>query len=90
MISIVTKSTLTIKNIAHLTIGLKFNVYFMRNKSFMKKILNFNYFSIPIEKMCTFSILTAIFAQIINLKMLTYFIFQALCGVKVSIVLGKF
>ena len=38
MISIVTKSTLTIKNIAHLTIGLKFNVYFMRNNSFMKKI----------------------------------------------------
>ena len=37
MISIVTKSTLTIKNIAHLTIGLKFNVYFMRNNSFMKK-----------------------------------------------------
>ena len=36
MISIVTKSTLTIKNIAHLTIGLKFNVYFMRNNSFMK------------------------------------------------------
>ena len=74
MISIATKTTLTIKNAAHLTIGVNFNVSFMRNKSFYETFLNFSHF----------------FSQITNLKMQIYFIFQALCGLKVSIVLSKF
>ena len=37
MISIATKSTLTIKNIANLTTGIKFNVSLMRNNSFYEK-----------------------------------------------------
>ena len=36
MISMATQSTVTIKNVAHLTNGIKFNVSFMRN-SFYKK-----------------------------------------------------
>ena len=36
IILLATKSTLTIKNIAHLIIGLKFNISFMRNNSFYK------------------------------------------------------
>ena len=40
--------------------------------------------------MCTFSILATVFAQINNLKMQTFFIFQALYGLKVSIILSKF
>ena len=39
MILIATKSSLTIKNIAHLTIDIKFNVSFMRNNSFYEKYL---------------------------------------------------
>ena len=69
MISIATKSTLTIKNVAHLTIAIKFNVSFMRNNSFYGKFLNFNHFCSHIEKMCIFSILATVFAQITNLKM---------------------
>ena len=38
MISIAIKSTLTIKNVAHLTIGIKFNVSFMRNKRFYENL----------------------------------------------------
>ena len=75
MVSKVTKSTLTIKNVAHLTIGIKFNVSFMRNNSFYEKVLNCNHFSSQIKKMCTFSILVTIFAQITNLKIQTYFRF---------------
>ena len=88
MISIATKSTSTIKNVAHLTIGIKFNVSFMRNDSFYET--NFNHFSSHIEKMCTFSILASIFTQISNLKMQTYFVFQALYDLKFSIALSKF
>ena len=51
ILSIATKSTLTIKNEAHLAIGIKLNVYFMRKNSFYKK---FNYNSSQIEKLCTF------------------------------------
>ena len=69
MISIATKSTLTIKDIAHLPIGIKFSVPFMRNSSFYEKILNFNHFSSQIEKIHTFSILVTIFAQITTSKM---------------------
>ena len=73
MISIETKNThkysKILKNIAHLTIGIKFNVSFMRNNSFYKKILNLNHFPSQIEKICTFSILATVFAQIANLKM---------------------
>ena len=87
MISIATKSTLTIKNVAHLTTGIKFNVSFMRNNSFYEKFLNFNHFS---SQICTFSILATVFAQITNLKMQTFFIFHALYGLKVSIILSKF
>ena len=36
MISIATKITLTVKNIDHLTISIKFNVSFMRNNNFME------------------------------------------------------
>ena len=84
MILIATKSTLTIKNNAHLTVGIKFNVSFMRNNSFYEKVLNFNHFSNQIEKVCTFSSLAIVFAQITNLKMQTYFIFQALYGLNGS------
>ena len=56
----------------------------------MKKNLNYNHFSCQIEKMCTFSILATAFAQIANSKMQTYFIFQALYGIKVSNVPSKF
>ena len=87
MISIATKSTLTIKNVAHLTTGIKFNVSFMRNNSFYEKFLNFNHFS---SQICTFSILATVFAQITNLKMQTFLIFHALYGLKVSIILSKF
>ena len=86
MILIATKSSLTIKNVAHLTIDIKFNVSFMRNNIFYEKFLNFNHFSSQIEKMCTFSSLAIIFAQIKNLKMLTYFLFQAVYVLKVSII----
>ena len=87
MISLATKSILTIKNVAHLTIGIKFNVSFMRNDSFYET--NFNHFSSHIEKMFTFSILASVFTQISNLKMQTYFVFQALY-LKFSIALSKF
>ena len=93
MISTTTKSTLTIKNAAHLTIGIKFNVSFMRNNNFYEKKnkkLNSHQLSIQIEKMSTFSVLATVFAQITNLKMQTYFIFQALYGLKVSNFLSKF
>ena len=90
MISIATKSTLTIKNVAHLTIGIKFNVSLMRSNSFYENFLNLNHFSGHTEKMCTFSILATVFAQITNLKMQTYFTFQALYGLKVLILLSKF
>ena len=36
---------ITIKNVAHLTIGMKFNVSFMRNNSFYEKVLKFFNFS---------------------------------------------
>ena len=62
LVSIATKSTLTIKNVVHLTIGIKFNVPFMRNNSFYEKSLTFNPFSSQIEKICTFSILATVFA----------------------------
>ena len=65
------------KNIAHLTIGIKFDVSFMRNNRF------YNHFFSQIGKMCSFSILATVFAQITNLKMQTYFIFQTLHGLKV-------
>ena len=90
MISVVTKSTLTMKNVAHLTIGIKFNVSFMINNSFYEKFLNFKHFPSHIEKMFTFSILATVFARITNLKMQIHFFFQALDGVKVSIVLSNF
>ena len=89
IISIATKSTLTMKNVTHLTIGIKFNVSFMRNNSFYEKKINFNHFSSQIEKMCTFSILATIFALSTNLKMQTFFIFLALYDLKVLIVLSK-
>ena len=41
ILSIATKSTLTIKNEVHLTIDIKFNVYFMRKNSFMKNLTTF-------------------------------------------------
>ena len=70
MVLIATKSSLTIKNVAYLTIGIKFNVslceminnwhkiqcFFIRNNSFQEKFLNFNHFSSQIEKMCTFQV----------------------------------
>ena len=59
VISIATKSTLTIKTVAHLTIGIKFNISFMRNNSFYETLLNFSHFSSQIQKMCTFSILVS-------------------------------
>ena len=62
----------------------------MRKNSFYEKCLNINHFSSQIEKMCTFSILVAVFDQITNLKMHTYFTFQALYGLKVLVVLSKF
>ena len=80
MILIATRSSLIIKNIAHLTIDIKFNVSFMRNNSFYEKYLNFNHFSCQIEKICTFSSLATIFAQIKNLKILTISFFK-LCMV---------
>ena len=55
----------------------------------MKNCLNFNHLSSHIEKMCTFSILATV-AQITNLKMQTFFIFQVLYDQKVLIVLSKF
>ena len=65
MISIAIKSTL---KVAHLTIGVKFNLSFMRNNSSYEKSLNLNHFSNQIEKNCTFSILATIFAQMTNSK----------------------
>ena len=88
MIPIATKSASTIKNVAHLTIGIKCNVSFMKNDSFYET--KFNHFSSHIEKICTFSFLTSIFTQISNLKMQTYFVFQALYDLKFSIALSKF
>ena len=84
MISLATESILTIKNVAHLTIGIKFNVSFKRSNSFYEKFSNLNPFSRHIEKVYTFSILATVCSQITNLKMQTYSIFQALCGLKVS------
>ena len=63
MISIATKSTLTIKNVAPLTIGTKFNISFMRNNSFYETFLNFSRFSSQIQKMCTFSILVSFYSN---------------------------
>ena len=62
----------------------------MRNNNFYEKFLNFNDFSSHIETMCTFSILATVFAQITNLKIQTYFNFQALYDLKVLIVPSKF
>ena len=58
--------SVTIKNVAHLTIGIKFSVSFMKNNSFCEIFLNFNHFPSQIEKIGTFSILAASFAQITN------------------------
>ena len=44
----------------------------MRNNSFYETFLNFSHFSSQIQKMCTFSILATVFAQITNLKMQIY------------------
>ena len=90
MVSVGTKITLTIKNGAHLTVGIKFNVSFMRNISFYEKSLNINHFSSQIENIGTFSMLVTVVAQITNSKMETYFIFQVPYGLKVSIVIGNF
>ena len=49
MISIAIEITLKIKNVAHLTIGIKFNISFMRNNSFCENFLNVNCFSSHIE-----------------------------------------
>ena len=40
MISLASKSALTIQNVAHLTIGIKFNFSFMRSNSFYEKFSN--------------------------------------------------
>ena len=54
MISIATKSTLTIKNMAHLTIGIKFNVSFMRNKSFYENLQILTSFLATLKKCLLF------------------------------------
>ena len=76
MISTANKTTLTTNNVAHLTIGVKLNLSFMRNNSFYEIFLKFSNFSSQIEKMCTFWILATVFAQITNLKMQICFLFQ--------------
>lgn len=63
MILIVTKSILTIKNVAHLTPCIKFNV---SKISFYEKFSIINHLSGQIEKMCTFSNLATVFAKITN------------------------
>ena len=55
MISIATKMTLTIKYFAHLTIGVKFNVFFMRNNIFYKTFLNLSHFTSQIQNFFNFS-----------------------------------
>ena len=62
------------ENVAHLTIGIKFSVSFMRNIVFIKRFLTS----------------TTLTSQIANLKMQTYLIFQDLYGLKVSVILSKF
>ena len=70
MVLIATKSTLTIKNVAHLTIGIKFNVslceiinnwhkiqcFFIRSNSFQENFFKFNNFSSQIEKCVLFKL----------------------------------
>ena len=74
---------------AHLTIGIKFNVSFMRNKGFYENLQILTSFLATLKKMFTFPILATTFAQITNLKIETYSIFQVLCDLKVSIALRK-
>ena len=50
MNSIATKTTLTIKKVAHLIIGVKINVSFVRNNSFNETFYNFSNFSSQIQK----------------------------------------
>ena len=54
IISIATKSTLTMKNVTHLTIGIKFNVSFMRNNSFYEKKLTLTTFPAKLKKCVLF------------------------------------
>ena len=68
MILIVTNSILTIKNVAHLTPCIKFNV---SKISFYEKFSIINHLSGQIEKMCTFSNLATVFAKIT--KHITFF-----------------
>ena len=92
MISIATKSTLTIKNVVHLTTGIKCNVSFTRNNSFYEKnffMKTLTTFLVKLKNAYFFNF-SHCFSANCKFENANVFHFWALYSLKVSVALTKF